>query len=185
LKHAEHNVGLLGSGVLLALRLGLGGLFVVAAYQKLFASPFSSQTFSESIRAFQMVESLELVRYATFMIPWVELLAGIALILGIWTRAAGMVISLLLAVFIAGIVSVTARELAVDCSCFGKFKLLCGNQFAFAEGTALARWLATPVGWCKVWEDAAMLVASAALWAHGGGRLALDRVLARGAGRKA
>jgi uncharacterized membrane protein YphA (DoxX/SURF4 family) len=173
----------LGSSVLLALRLGLGGLFVVAAYQKLFASRFSSQTFFESVRAFQVVENLELARYATFMIPWVELFAGVALILGLWTRAASVVIGLLLTVFIAGIVSVTLRELAVDCSCFGKFKLLCGIEVKVLQG-GVAKWFATPVGWCKVWEDAVMVLGAAALWTYGGGRAALDRVLGR-SGQKA
>ncbi len=172
----EPRVGILGSGILLALRLALGGLFVLAAYQKLFSGPFASQTFSESIRAFRVVEDVELVRLATFMIPWVELFAGLALILGLWTRAAAMVIGLLLSVFISGIVSVELRGLVADCSCFGKYKLLCGNEaIPLFKGTK-------PVGWCKVGEDAAMALMAAALWAHGGGIVALDRLCG---GRKA
>ena len=167
------RVGVFGSGVLLVLRAVLGGLFVLAAYQKLFASPFSSQTFYEAVRAFKVTGDFEHMRLATFMIPWVEMFAGLALIAGLWTRASAMVISLLLMVFIAGIVSVTLRDLTVDCSCFGNFKLLCGNEkIELFKGTK-------PVGWCKVGEDAVMLLMGAALWSYGGGWISLDQALTK------
>jgi uncharacterized membrane protein YphA (DoxX/SURF4 family) len=167
------RVGVFGSGVLLVLRAVLGGLFVLAAYQKLFASPFSSQSFYEAVSAFKVTDDIEQKRLATFIIPWIELFSGLALIAGLWTRAAAVVINLLLAVFIAGIVSVTLRGLSVDCSCFGNFKLLCGNDaIDLFKGTK-------PVGWCKVGEDAAMLLMGAALWVYGGGWISLDEALAK------
>jgi uncharacterized membrane protein YphA (DoxX/SURF4 family) len=177
------------SGVLLVLRIGLGGLFLFAAYQKLFASPFSHQNFMEAILAFRVIPNRSewdwLLMTGTYGIPWIELLAGLALVLGVWTRAAALVIGVLLMVFIAGIVSVVTRGFDVDCSCFGQYKLLCGNK-ALPEALAVLR-EAPPVGWCKVGEDALMALAAAALWTWGGGRLALDATLChplagRGAG---
>ena len=50
--------------------------------------------------------------------PWVEFLAGLALILGVWRREAAMVAGLLLLVFIAAIGFNLARGHAVDCGCF-------------------------------------------------------------------
>jgi uncharacterized membrane protein YphA (DoxX/SURF4 family) len=167
------RVGVFGSGVLLILRVAVGGLFLLAAYQKLFSGPFASQNFYESVRAFKVVQDVELMRLATFMIPWVELFAGLALIAGLWTRAAGLVISLLLTMFIAGIVSVVVRNMDVDCSCFGKYKLLCGNK-------AIELFKDTkPMGWCKVWEDAALLVGAVALWVYGGGWISMDQALTK------
>jgi uncharacterized membrane protein YphA (DoxX/SURF4 family) len=165
------------SAVSLVLRVGLGGLFLFAAYQKLFASPFSHQNFLEAIKAFRILPATPdwdwLLIGATFAIPWIELLAGLALVLGFWTRSAALVIGILLMVFIAGIVSVTLRGWHTDCSCFGKYKLLCGNQ-----GIPLFR-DAPPVGWCKVVEDAVMVLAAAAVWSWGGGLVSLDRALSR------
>ena len=171
----QPRVGIFGSGVVLVLRLALGGLFVLAAYQKLFAGPFASQNFSESIRAFRVVEDMELVRLATFMIPWVELFAGLALIAGLWTRGAALTVGLLLTVFIAGIVSVELRGLVADCSCFGKYKLLCGNDAIELFKPPRTK----PVGWCKVGEDAVMVLMATALCTYGGGWVALDRAFDR------
>jgi predicted anti-sigma-YlaC factor YlaD len=50
--------------------------------------------------------------------PWVELLAGLALILGVWPREAAALAGLLLLVFIAAIGFNLVRGHAVDCGCF-------------------------------------------------------------------
>ncbi len=50
--------------------------------------------------------------------PWVELLAGLALILGFWRREAAIVMGLLILVFLAAIGFNLARGHAVDCGCF-------------------------------------------------------------------
>jgi len=169
------------SGIVLVLRVVLGGLFLFAAYQKLFASPFSHQNFLEAIKAFRVLPATPdwdwLLIGATYAIPWVELLCGLALVAGFWTRSAALVIGLLLSVFIAGIVSVTLRKWHADCSCFGQYKLLCGNK-ALPEPLGLFR-EAPPVGWCKVAEDAVMVLAAAAVWTWGGGVISLDRALSR------
>jgi hypothetical protein len=52
------------------------------------------------------------------VMPWVELLAGIGLILGVWKREAAIVAGLLILVFIAAIGVNLARGHAVDCGCF-------------------------------------------------------------------
>jgi uncharacterized membrane protein YphA (DoxX/SURF4 family) len=169
------------SALVLLLRLGLGGLFLFAAYQKLFASMFSHQNFLEAIQAFRVLPATPdwdwLLIGATYTIPWVELLCGLALVVGFWTRSAALVIGLLLMVFIAGIVSVTLRKWHADCSCFGQYKLLCGNK-SLPAAMAIFR-DAPPVGWCKVVEDSVMVLAAAAVWTWGGGRVSLDRALAR------
>ena len=51
-------------------------------------------------------------------LPWVELLAGLALILGAWKRETAPLIGLLLLMFIAAVGINLARGHAIDCGCF-------------------------------------------------------------------
>jgi uncharacterized membrane protein YphA (DoxX/SURF4 family) len=53
-------------------------------------------------------------------IPWVELIAGLALVAGVRPRAGALVYTALLAVFTIGVVAALARGLSFDCGCFGK-----------------------------------------------------------------
>ncbi len=145
------------SVVLALLRLLLGGLFVLAATMKL----QDPQSFAEAIKGFRIVDNARLphlIVNAAFVIPWVELLAGLALVLGFWTRAAALAIALALLAFIGGLVSVIARGIDASCSCFGDLDLFCSGG----------------VGWCQVIRNTVMLVPAVALVWRGGGRLALD-----------
>jgi uncharacterized membrane protein YphA (DoxX/SURF4 family) len=174
LSRAEPTLGPAADAGLLALRIALGGLFIFAGYQKLFAGPFAPENFAEAIQAYRVTSDVALIGYATMIFPWVEIIAGVALVAGLWTRASGLVIGLLLTAFIAAIASVIFREIPISsCSCFGKYKLLCGN-----EALGLFKDV-PPVGWCKVGENGLMVLMATALWTRGGGRLSLDAVLAR------
>jgi uncharacterized membrane protein YphA (DoxX/SURF4 family) len=53
-------------------------------------------------------------------IPWVELIAGLALVAGVRPRAGAVVYTILLAVFTIGVIAAMARGLSFDCGCFGK-----------------------------------------------------------------
>ena len=55
---------------------------------------------------------------SALVMPWAELLAGIALICGIWRRTAVIVVGTLLAVFIVAISVNLLRGNAIDCGCF-------------------------------------------------------------------
>ena len=52
------------------------------------------------------------------VLPWLELLAGVALLLGLWTRSSAALVGLLLVVFIAAISFNLYRKNAIDCGCF-------------------------------------------------------------------
>ena len=71
-------------------------------------------------------------------LPWIELMAGLALVLGIRARAGAWLLGVLLAGFTAGIVLAMARGLNFECGCFGT-----------ADGTR--------VGWVKLAENLGML----------------------------
>lgn len=149
--------------LLLLLRLALGGMFIFASFLKL-SDP---QGFSESVKAFKLLPD-HLVQLATFAVPWTELLCGVALILGFWSRASAAVITGLLLAFIAGIVSVLARGLSVHCSCFGKLQPFCTG----------------PVGACNIIQNTVLSVVGLVVVMWGGGLLSLDRVLAGCCARK-
>ncbi|HEY2322484.1 MAG TPA: MauE/DoxX family redox-associated membrane protein, partial [Thermoanaerobaculia bacterium] len=59
-----------------------------------------------------------LINLMALTMPWIELLCGLALILGIWKEAARTLIALLLLVFIVAISVNLTRNNAIDCGCF-------------------------------------------------------------------
>lgn len=138
--------------VCVPLRLVLGGLFAFAAFNKLVAKTDGAtssgpQGFAWTIQAFKLGLPEWSIRFATFTTPWIEIVAGVLLILGIWTRGAALVIAAMLAVFIALLLSVLIRDLNVDCGCFGDMSPFCPPK----------------VGWCHIAQDVVMLAAAAAI----------------------
>lgn len=53
------------------------------------------------------------------ILPWVEILCGLLLVLGIWSRAAALMISGLLLAFLFLLVVTIIRGIDVTCGCFG------------------------------------------------------------------
>jgi uncharacterized membrane protein YphA (DoxX/SURF4 family) len=94
-------------------QLALGAIFVAAAIPKIADPP----SFAHMIYNYRLVPD-GVVNLAALWIPWVELLAGLALILGVWRRGAAFVVGLLLLVFIAAVGINLARGHAIDCGCF-------------------------------------------------------------------
>ena len=94
-------------------QLALGAIFVIAAIPKMADPP----SFAHMIYNYRLVPG-SLINLSALVMPWVELLAGLALILGVWKAAARTVIGFLLAVFIIAISINLARDNAIDCGCF-------------------------------------------------------------------
>ena len=94
-------------------QIALGLFFVVAALPKLVDPP----SFAHMIYNYRLVPGSFVNLFALAM-PWVELLAGLALILGIWTRTSAGLVAVLLLVFVAAISVNLARGNAIDCGCF-------------------------------------------------------------------
>jgi hypothetical protein len=94
-------------------QIGLGAIFAFAAFPKIADPP----SFAHMIYNYRLVPG-PLVNAFALVMPWVELLAGLALILGIWRREAAVLVGLLLLVFIGAIAFDLARGHAVDCGCF-------------------------------------------------------------------
>jgi uncharacterized membrane protein YphA (DoxX/SURF4 family) len=100
--------------LLLVFRLVLGGLFVYAGVVKV----LDPLDFAQNIRNYRLVgQSLSFI--AAVVLPWLEILAGVALAAGIWKRAVALIISGLLVFFIVLTLVTIARGLDVECGCFG------------------------------------------------------------------
>lgn len=148
----------LGRLLLLVCRLAVAALFLFAAYQKLFAPESGPQKFAMSINSFKILPE-HLVLLATGVIPWIEVLCGLLLIAGLWTRAAATLLSVMLIAFTIAVASVLLRNMSLTCGCFGKFSLLCPHD---------------KMTWCKVGENALILLPTLLVAVFGGGFLALD-----------
>jgi uncharacterized membrane protein YphA (DoxX/SURF4 family) len=94
-------------------QIALGAIFVIAALPKIADPP----SFAHMIYNYRLVPS-SLINISALVMPWVELLAGLALILGVWKAAARTVITIMLAVFIIAISINLTRHNAIDCGCF-------------------------------------------------------------------
>lgn len=94
-------------------QIALGAIFVIAALPKIADPP----SFAHMIYNYRLVPS-SLINLSALVMPWVELLAGLALILGTWKTAARNVVAILLAVFIIAISINLFRDNAIDCGCF-------------------------------------------------------------------
>ena len=88
-------------------------MFVLAAIPKIADPPaFAHMIYNYRLLPGPAINALALV------LPWVEMLAGVALILGVWKREAAIVAGILLLVFLVAIGVNLARGHAVDCGCF-------------------------------------------------------------------
>jgi hypothetical protein len=94
-------------------QIGLGAIFLVAALPKVVDPP----SFALMIYNYRLVPGAAVNALALVM-PWVEILVGLALILGAWPREAAALAGFLLLVFIAAIGINLVRGHAVDCGCF-------------------------------------------------------------------
>lgn len=105
---------LLHPKVTLVARVVLGLVFIVAAFPKIADPP----GFAKSIWAYELFPTWSLHPLA-LVLPWLELLCGLALCLGIWIRAAAAWVAVMLLSFGLALSINLARHHPVDCGCFG------------------------------------------------------------------
>ena len=96
------------------LRLIVGGVFVFAAVIKI----FDPLAFAADIGNYRLMPR-ELLHPVAILLPWVELGAGLLLVLGFWRRASALIITVLCVVFLVAIGQALARGLDIHCGCFG------------------------------------------------------------------
>jgi uncharacterized membrane protein YphA (DoxX/SURF4 family) len=94
----------------------LGCVFIYSSYHKIADPP----DFAKSIHNYYIVPG-ELVNLAAIYMPWFELLAGVAVAIGVGRRGGALGLGLLTVVFIAVLAFNLHRGHPTICGCFGKF----------------------------------------------------------------
>jgi uncharacterized membrane protein YphA (DoxX/SURF4 family) len=151
---AKESPRKLGRGLLIAGRLALAAVFLLAAHAKLkpqIAVPWSVTSIKTSLSMFAMqVDSYQLlppsqvIRIAHFLPPF-ELLLGLWLLSGIALRLSSVITTLVLTGFFTLMVRTYALGLSINCGCFGPSEQL-GPKTVLRDGSLLALSVAVTVG---------------------------------------
>jgi uncharacterized membrane protein YphA (DoxX/SURF4 family) len=97
----------------LVLRVLLGAFFVYASLDKI----WSPAAFAKIVYQWEVLGPVP-SNLVAVTLPWVELLAGLLLLAGVWRRESSLVMALLLVVFLVAAASVMARGIDVEnCGC--------------------------------------------------------------------
>lgn len=123
----------------------VGAIFVYASLDKV-AHP---DRFADVVHEYDMLP-LGLVNAFALVMPWVELVAGAALVVGVWRRAAGLLTVALSAAFMVAIASAELRGVEIECGCFN------------VSGMS-----ATEASWGLFARDCLLGAAGALLWRRG------------------
>jgi uncharacterized membrane protein YphA (DoxX/SURF4 family) len=94
-------------------RLFLGGIFIYASLDKI-AHP---QDFARIVANYGILPDF-LVSLPALALPWLELIAGLCLVCGLWVRSAAILLSLLLLAFILALGINAFRGINLSCGCF-------------------------------------------------------------------
>ena len=129
----------------LACRLGLGALFVYAAWHKI----LSPGSFAHEINNYKILP-VALVNPMAIFLPWLELFCGLALIVNRGAKGAAALVTLLMATFTLAVVSVVLRHLNISCGCF--------------------KTGGSPADWLTVLRDVALTAVAAFVWLRACGK---------------
>jgi len=88
-------------------------------------------------REFASFDSGGEVQRARVVMPWIELMAGLALVLGIRARAGAAITLALMIFFTIAVAAAWARGLDFRCGCFGKIGAATIGAQKFAENVGL------------------------------------------------
>jgi len=97
----------------LAARWILGATFIYASYSKILAPA----VFAKIIYGYDLFPAF-FINPAAIILPFVELIAGLALIIGVYPRSAALVINGMLLAFIVSLSINILRGHEFDCGCF-------------------------------------------------------------------
>lgn len=123
------------STIAIIIRLILGFLFIYASLDKI----IYPSKFAEVIYNYRLLP-VELVNICAILVPWIEVLIGVMLLIGIWVDASAFMLSGITFVFTFLIISAIFRGLNIECGCFS----------LDAEGSL--------VSWKRVIEDIFILI---------------------------
>ena len=138
----------------LVLRIAIGGLLIVAGVLKAHDGPSATAL---SIAAYRILPSMP-VKLLGVALPYLEILLGGYLVLGLFTRVAAWLATAQFLIFAGAVASLVIRQLPADCGCFGSS-------------------IPTPPSWGHVAADVLLAAFAAAIAWFGPGALAIDHRL--------
>jgi len=144
----------------LAGRLYLGAVFIWACLHKI----VDPGAFALDVATYQLLP-LPLVNLFALVLPWVELLAGAMLVVGLRARAAALLVAAMMVAFMVALVWALHQGLEMSCGCFA------------SSGTD------APISGWTMLRDAAWLVLALYVLVFDRTPLGLDAVLSRPARR--
>lgn len=97
----------------MASRLIVGGIFIYAAIYKI-ADPLA---FANAIWNYHLAPG-SLINLSALVLPWVEMLVGLGLILGLFYRGSALLVNGMTVMFMIALAFAVARGLDIDCGCF-------------------------------------------------------------------
>jgi uncharacterized membrane protein YphA (DoxX/SURF4 family) len=136
-----------------AARWYLGFVFVAASWHKI----LHPAAFALDIATYEILP-LSLVNLMALTLPWVELGAGLYLLLGIRVRAAALLVVLMMVMFTVALLAALARGLDMSCGCFA-------SQGAEED----------PISWITVLRDLGWLALSLYVLFFDRGRLGIEK----------
>lgn len=95
-------------------RIGIGLVMLAAALGKI-GDP---GTFATQIHHYRLIP-VAAENLVAIVLPWVELIAGLALVLGVSARSGAWLSAAMMMVFTAAVSLAVARNLDIECGCFG------------------------------------------------------------------
>lgn len=95
--------------------IAIGAVFIAAALAKI----GDVGAFAGQIHNFRMIPIWS-ENLLAMTLPWIELVAGLCLVFDVRRRAAGALVSALMVVFLVAVGQAIARDLSIECGCFGK-----------------------------------------------------------------
>ncbi|MBI3872094.1 MAG: DoxX family membrane protein [candidate division Zixibacteria bacterium] len=94
-------------------RVILGGVFVYASWDKI----LHPDGFAHAVHNYRVLPD-SLISLFALMLPWLELLCGVSLILGLRFQAAATLSGGLLVIFLVAVCITIARGINIECGCF-------------------------------------------------------------------
>ena len=95
-------------------RLILGAVLLVAGALKVPNLPKSAM----AVRAYELLQ-IPIANFLGYTLPWIEIVLGMLLIVGVTVKISGALGDLTMLAFIIAIAQAWARGLSIDCGCFG------------------------------------------------------------------
>ncbi len=141
----------------LAAHLYLAAIFLLACWHKI----LEPAAFALDIATYQILP-LGLVNPLAIVLPWVELAAGLMLLLGFRTRAAALLLAGMMVMFTVAISIAVAKGLDMSCGCFA------------SQGSA-----EDPISWHTILRDLSWLLLAVYVLIFDRRPLGLDRLLGR------